>query len=144
MMEIKMLLYSRPVLSTVPNQKPPLLEPKPAKTRPKNFYQKTTIILGQTATILEILKWRSWIFCKYLLCSPKNVKILLFSTRPQKFSPPHKCPKPPLSRQPATIDNTECAFAAADFLKWRWTLSGYETLLSWIVPFCSNVVILNR
>ena len=28
------------VLSTVPNQKPPLLEPKPAKTRPKNFYQK--------------------------------------------------------------------------------------------------------
>ena len=48
-----------PVFSTLRNQKPPLLEPKPAKTRPKNFYQKTTSILGQTATILEILKWRS-------------------------------------------------------------------------------------
>ena len=47
------------VLVNVSNQKPPLLEPKPAKTRPKNFYQKTTSILGQTATILEILKWRS-------------------------------------------------------------------------------------
>ena len=28
------------VLVNVSNQKPPLLEPKPAKTRPKNFYQK--------------------------------------------------------------------------------------------------------
>ena len=95
------------VLVNVSNQKPPLLEPKPAKTRPKNFYQKTTSILGQTATILEILKWRSWIFCKYLWCSQKNVKILLFSTRPKEFFPPQESPKPPKTRQPATFTNTE-------------------------------------
>ena len=69
-----------------------------AKTRqkpPQFFSLKTATILAQTATILEISD-----------NTKKFQKFCFFSTRPKKFFPPHESPKPPLTRQIATIENT--------------------------------------